>query len=51
MRYIFILDDPRYGTDMNACGMSDNDMMPGPRRSTMYELAARTAAAEQVPVF
>ena len=39
------------GTCMDARGMSDDDVMPGPRRSTMDELADRTAATDQVIVF
>ncbi|ABI55979.1 DsrE/DsrF/TusD sulfur relay family protein [Alkalilimnicola ehrlichii MLHE-1] len=39
------------GTCMDARGMSDDDTMDGPRRSTMDELAQITADADKVIVF
>lgn len=39
------------GTCMDARGMTDGDLMPGARRSTMAELAGATAAADKVLVF
>lgn len=39
------------GTCMDARGMSEAEVMPGARRSTMDELAAATLAADKVVVF
>jgi len=39
------------GTCMDARGLSEDEMMPGARRSTMDELAAETLAATRVLVF
>jgi uncharacterized protein involved in oxidation of intracellular sulfur len=39
------------GTCMDARGLSAGDMMEGPTRSTMDELAAATLAADRVLVF
>jgi len=39
------------GTCMDACGMSDAELMDGARRSTMDELAKATAEADKVLVF
>ena len=36
---------------MDARGLTDAEMMPGARRSTMDELAAATLAADKVLVF
>lgn len=38
------------GTCRDARGLSDNDVMASTRRSTMYELAATTTAADKVLV-
>lgn len=39
------------GTCMDARGMSESEVVPGARRSTMDELAAATVAADRVLVF
>lgn len=39
------------GTCMDARGLSEAEVMPGARRSTMDELAAATLAADKVLVF
>lgn len=39
------------GTCMDARGMTAEDVMDGPRRSSMDELAAATAGADKVLVF
>jgi len=39
------------GTCMDARGLSDADMLPSARRSTLKELAEWTAAADKVLVF
>jgi len=39
------------GTCMDARGMTEDEMTAGARRSSMSELAARTAQAEKVLVF
>jgi uncharacterized protein involved in oxidation of intracellular sulfur len=39
------------GTCMDARGLTDAEVMPGARRSTMDELAATTSAADKVLVF
>lgn len=39
------------GTCMAARGLADEDLVDGTRRSTMDELAERTAAADKVLVF
>jgi uncharacterized protein involved in oxidation of intracellular sulfur len=39
------------GTCMDARGLTEAEMMPGVRRSTMDELAAATIAADKVLVF
>ena len=39
------------GTCMDARGLTDAEMMPGARRSTMDELAAATLVADKVLVF
>jgi uncharacterized protein involved in oxidation of intracellular sulfur len=39
------------GTCMDARGMTGEDVMDGARRSTMDELAAKTAGADKVLVF
>ena len=38
-------------TCLDARGLAENDLMDGPRRSTMDELAAHTATAERLLVF
>tara|TARA_R110002012_G_scaffold259645_1_gene441274 strand:+ start:372 stop:707 length:336 start_codon:yes stop_codon:yes gene_type:complete len=39
------------GTCMDARGLAEGDMMEGPKRSTMDELAQATLAADKVLVF
>jgi uncharacterized protein involved in oxidation of intracellular sulfur len=39
------------GTCMDARGISEQELVEGPRRSTMDELAAATLAAEKILVF
>ncbi len=39
------------GTCMDARGLTEDEIMPGARRSTMDELAAETLAADRVLVF
>ncbi len=39
------------GACMDACGLAAGDMMEGPTRSTMDELALATLAADKVLVF
>jgi uncharacterized protein involved in oxidation of intracellular sulfur len=39
------------GTCMDARGLTESDMMEGPTRSTMDELAQATLAADKVLVF
>lgn len=39
------------GTCMEAHGLAEGDMMKGPRRSSMDELAQATLAADKVLVF
>ncbi len=39
------------GTCMDARGMTEAELTPGARRSTMDELAAATRAADRVMVF
>ncbi len=39
------------GTCLDARGLAETDLMDGPRRSTMDELAAHTVAADRVLVF
>ncbi|MEC7764123.1 MAG: DsrE family protein [Pseudomonadota bacterium] len=41
----------RCGTCMDARGLTEGDMMEGPTRSTMDELAQATLAADKVLVF
>jgi uncharacterized protein involved in oxidation of intracellular sulfur len=39
------------GTCLDARGLTENELAPGARRSSMAELAKRTVAADRVLVF
>ncbi len=61
MKALFILNDPPYGTErcynalcgacMDARGITEAEIIPGARKSTMDELASATVEADKTLVF